>query len=271
MNTNKGLTRIDIAVALACLALVLAQAAILNAGGRERSKQEVCLANLRMLAAAWQAYANDNAGKIVNGGQPWSNNPRPMEPYWYTPLPPLEATDEVGTFPTIRFDWDMTSPYAERVSLLKRGALYEYIRNLDIYRCPEADKTTHRSYIISTTMNAAWLGAPGGNMCFPLGKVAKSTSQITKPNEKIVFMEEKIITPDAFMFPAGAACTLIDRLSITHETGTNFAFADGHAEYHRWECQSTIMWASGSGPQSPSDACFKTKDMAWMQHVIWGE
>ena len=40
MKKQEGLTRIDVAIALACLALVLAQAAVLNAGGRE---EMVCL------------------------------------------------------------------------------------------------------------------------------------------------------------------------------------------------------------------------------------
>lgn len=269
MRKQMGLTRVDVVVALACVALVLAQAAVLNAGGRERSKKEVCMANLRMLTAAWKAYADDNSGKLVNGGQPWSNISKPTEPYWYTPLPPVPVTDEVGTFPTTRFDWDLTLPYAERVSLLKRGALYGYVQNLDIYRCPEADKITHRSYIISTAMNGAWT-AMGGE-CFPVSRVAKNTAQIVKPDEKIVFLDEKIITPDAFMFPALVTCQLVDKLNVTHENGSNFAFADGHAEYHQWECPSTITWALGGNPPVVSDTCFRTKDRAWLQNAIWGD
>ena len=53
---RKGLTRVDAAVALACVALILAQAGVINAGGRERAKREVCLANLRSLVNAWQTY-----------------------------------------------------------------------------------------------------------------------------------------------------------------------------------------------------------------------
>ena len=55
MRRQTGLTKVDVVVALACIALVLAQAGIINAGGRERSKREVCLANLRTLTAAWQS------------------------------------------------------------------------------------------------------------------------------------------------------------------------------------------------------------------------
>ncbi|MGD0571696.1 MAG: hypothetical protein ABSB11_01595 [Sedimentisphaerales bacterium] len=268
MNTNKGLTRADAIIVVTCVALVLAQAGAINPSGRERSKKEVCLANLRMLTAAWKMYADDNGGKLVNGGQPWGNFPSPTEPYWCTPLPPVPATDEIGTFPTTRFDWNMSLPYAERVSLLKRGALYGYVQNPDIYRCPEADKDMHRSYIISTSMNAAW--SIGDQACFPSSKVAKITGQIAKPNERIVFMEEKILSPDAFMFPALTSCVLVDRLSVTHGSGTNFAFADGHTEYHQWQCQSTITWASG-GASPAMDNCFQTKDGAWVQNAVWGD
>jgi prepilin-type processing-associated H-X9-DG protein len=117
-------------------------------------------------------------------------------------------------------------------------------------------------------MNAAW--SIGDQACFPSSKVAKITGQIAKPNERIVFMEEKILSPDAFMFPALTSCVLVDRLSVTHGSGTNFAFADGHTEYHQWQCQSTITWASG-GASPAMDNCFQTKDGAWVQNAVWGD
>jgi prepilin-type processing-associated H-X9-DG protein len=271
MNANKGLTRVDAIIALACVALFLAQAAVLNAGGRERSKKEVCMANLRMLTAAWKAYADDNAGNLVNGGQAPANLVR--DAYWCTPRPPVPATDEVGTFPTVRYDWDITLPYAERVSLLKRGALYKYCQDVTVFRCPEADKNMHRSYVMPTSMNAAWTNSGGTQIPgFPLDRVAKNTGQIARPNERIVFLEEKIISPDAFELPINFPLTpLCDAPNIMHGNGINFGFVDGHAEYHQWECQSTIVWASGGYSPSPTDSCFMTKDYAWLRNAIWGE
>ena len=38
MNANKGFTRVDAAVALACVALILAQAGVINAGGGGNAK-----------------------------------------------------------------------------------------------------------------------------------------------------------------------------------------------------------------------------------------
>jgi prepilin-type processing-associated H-X9-DG protein len=264
MRRKTGFTRIDAVFVLACIILVLWQAAVINAAGRERSKRELCLANLRMLTAAWQTYAADNNGKIVNGGQTPFNSV--TEPFWCTPLPPVPATDEVGTFPTTRFDWDLTLPYAERVSLLKRGALYGYVQNLDIYRCPEADKDMHRTYIIPVSMNAACMvcGYPGN------GPVVKNSAQIARPAERIAFLEEKRLSPDAFQFPYSSnPYWWLDKPSITHLNGANFGFADGHAEYHRWQCEATIKWIECDSCQPPGvSQC--PNDVQWMSNGVWG-
>ncbi len=294
MNANKGLTRTDAIIVVACVALVLAQAAVLNAGGRERSKREVCLSNLRTLTAAWQMYANDNTGKIVNGGQALGNNYSGVtEPFWCTPLcnpaHPLPTTDEVGTgWPAIRYDWDLTLPYAERVSLLKRGALYGYVQNPDIYRCPEADKTAHRSYVAPASMNAYCdlCGYPSN------APVVKSLGQIAKPNERIVFLEEKKISPDAFQFPYSATADpywTSDLPNITHGNGANYGFADGHAEYFQWKCQSTLnlcqIIASGgtvtpaqltaARSQADAEKCgggnTYNGDAKWVENAVWGD
>jgi prepilin-type processing-associated H-X9-DG protein len=297
MRKQTGLTRIDLAVVLACIALVLAQAGAINAGGRERSKREVCLANLRMLTAAWQMYADDNAGKIVNGGQALGSNYSSVtEPFWCTPLcnisHPLPTTDDVGTgWPAIRYDWDTTAasgvalPYAERVSLLKRGALYGYVQNPDIYRCPEADKTAHRSYVIPCSMNALCdqCGYPSN------APVVKSLGQIVKPNERIVFLEEKRITPDAFQFPYSTTADpywVSDLPNITHSKGANYGFADGHADYFQWKCQSTLALcqiADSGGPvnlisfkvQADAEKCGGENtyngDAKWVENAVWGD
>ena len=157
--TRKGLTRIDAVVALACIALVLAQAAVINAGGRERSKKEVCLANLRSLAAAWQTYSNDNSGKIPVGdvyyswvfpasaGGPqlaWCEWPHPF-PH---PMPPTYSTNYSAAYP---YGSSITQAAWEHA--IAEGTMWKYIGDYNIYRCPDDDKGQYVTYSMSHSMN----------------------------------------------------------------------------------------------------------------------
>ena len=166
----KGFTLVELLVVIAIIALLMAVLLPALSKARTQAKRIVCLGNLRQLVTAWMAYAENNDGKIVNGGQALSGTggtgyAAVTEPFWCTPLCnatyPLPTTDEVGSgWPAIRYDWDTTTtgafayPYEERLSLLMKGALYRYCSNVKSYRCAEADKDTHRTYVMPVSMNA---------------------------------------------------------------------------------------------------------------------
>jgi prepilin-type processing-associated H-X9-DG protein len=270
MRKRAGLTRVDLIVAVACVFFVLANVPVIIAAGRGRAKLEVCMANLKTLTAAWQMYASDNDGKIVNGGQaPPPPGGVVTEPYWCTGT---HTTADPG------YDWNWSlggsctpgTPvlqYAERVDKLKKGAIFKYCNNVKLYRCPEAEKIMHRSYAIPNSMNAHYSGG------FPEGMVVKWVGQIAKPEERIVFLEEKRITPDAFLFsyyPTNPQWWTMDRPSAMHGDGANFGFADGHADYHKWECPQTLDWIKSDyrGPAPTYAQC--PKDLDWMMKAVWG-
>jgi prepilin-type processing-associated H-X9-DG protein len=62
-----------------------------------------------------------------------------------------------------------------------------------------------------------------------------------------------------------------------HGDGGNFGFSDGHAEYHKYECATTIAWAGGGPAPTSSDTCFlglvagKQGDYKWLKNAVWGE
>jgi prepilin-type processing-associated H-X9-DG protein len=168
-------------------------------------------------------------------------------------------------------------PYKERELLLKQGALYKYCQNLKSYRCPEADKTMHRTYIMPAWPNAEWAGS--GDLYNPKGLVLKRMGQLKRSSERILFFEEKKISPDAYQFPAftsGAITWKYDKPNVMHGDGANFGFADGHAEYHKWECSTTIRWAKTQGDNQetnyPTSAELSScsKDYDWLLNGIWG-
>jgi hypothetical protein len=191
---RKGLTRVDMAVALTCVALVMAQTGIINAGGRQRSKLEVCLANLRSLAAAWQTYSNDNNGKVPVGDVWYSwTFPGPMGsssgpqlawvewPHQFPhSMPPSRTTNHDQVYP---LNSSITQAAWEHA--IAEGTLWKYVGDYNIYRCPDGDKGSYVTYAMSQSMNC--YPNAGGTTSQPCPTIPK-INQITKPAERFVFV-----------------------------------------------------------------------------------
>jgi prepilin-type processing-associated H-X9-DG protein len=257
--TRKGLTRVDVAVALACIALVFGQAAVINAGGRERSKKEVCLANLRSLVSAWQTYSSDNRGKIPVGDVYYS---------WTFP-------SSAGGPQPAWFEWpySMThyipNPTEEqwKAAILK-GTMWKYVGDYNIYRCPSAAAAQYVTYNMSMSMNT-YPGASGsGAVTFT------NINQITKPAERFVFLDVGVAKQGAFYInynsSGGSAPpgTWGDTPPKIHNTGTTFVFADGHTIYRQWTDPHTLAATSVQWGGGPIDYC--DCDLRWMEKVTWG-
>lgn len=277
MRKQAGLTRIDVAVALACVALVLAQAAVLNAGGRERSKREVCLANLRSLAAAWQTYSGDNSGKVPVGDiyyswvfstsgptmrdQPaWCEWPHPF-PH---AMPPTRTTNYTAAYP---LGSSITQAAWEHA--IAEGTLWKYVGDYNIYRCPSAGKDQYVTYAMSQSMNC-YPGAGGAGAV-----TITNINQIIRPAERFVFLDAGFAKQGAFYLsydsPGGGPPpgTWGDLPPMIHSQGTTFVFADGRAIYRKWTDPHTLAAAaSGQWGGGPVDYC--DCDLRWMTQITWG-
>ncbi len=276
MRKQTGLTRIDLAVALACIALVLTQAGAINAGGRERAKREVCLANLKMLTAAWQMYADDNGNKIINGN---------VEEYGQYGDPPCTIATQVYApggihyreRPWVMRDWALPPCWsvgtafgpAEKKTQIAKGALYTYVKDIEVYKCPRATADETRSFSIVDQMNVTVIAAAVLNTPVML---IKTRQNIEKPYERMIFVDDggcEGTTMGGWTVTFQTPPQWWDAPSARHGGGTTFSFADGHAEYHKWLESSTLDCAENAqaGCSIPPT---QTRDIRWAQIAAWG-
>jgi prepilin-type N-terminal cleavage/methylation domain-containing protein/prepilin-type processing-associated H-X9-DG protein len=282
----RGFTLVELLVVISIIALLMAVLLPALTKARRQAKRVVCMNNLKQLVLAWSAYAENNDGKLVNGGQSVSNQNSPYndpvkEPWWCTPLcsstNPLPTTDAAGTgWPPVRYDWDTTSgglpaySYAENVILMKMGALYRYAQNEKLFRCPEAATILHRSYVMPNSMNARWDGCPPGNACGQ-GTVLTRMGQITKSSSRIVFLEERRLTADAIIIPYSSSRWAVDFPACSHDNGITFGYADGHAEFYKWQCQAMIDNCKIDPLLATApDTTTCKKDLVKIEMDVWG-
>jgi prepilin-type N-terminal cleavage/methylation domain-containing protein len=282
-SKNRGFTLVELLVVIAIIALLMGVLLPALNKARRMAKRVVCMSNMRQLIVGWMAYAENFDGKLVNGGQ----TPVPIddagnartEPYWCTSFhsPPDGGFDwSLGDIDGVHYySYNLSTytllTYEQRVEKLKKGAMYRYAPNVKLYRCSEAPKFVHRTYVMPNSMNAHDSLATAQE-----GTVFKRTGEIKKSSQKLVFIEEKITTPDAMQILADNPYweDYPDWPGLMHENGTTVGMADGHGEYWRWKCQETIALAALIGVPSNVQTYSRPsckKDIVKVQVAVWGD
>ena len=240
-----GFTLIELLVVIAIIAILLAILMPALSRVREQGKRANCLGNLKNLALAWIMYADNNDDKIVCGDAGEYTSIHQDEPFW------------------VLRDYDLTD-VADKKYAIRHGALFPYVKEIDTYRCPTGVRDEMRTYSIVDAMNCR--GWDDRRV------MLTRRSQIKNPVYRIVFLDDGGAGP-AHM---GGWTTYAveerwwDPPPVRHGDGTNYSYADGHMEYHKWEDKRTIEFGKRIPPTAFSPVQAGNPDLRWAAIACWG-
>ncbi|HPC93973.1 MAG TPA: hypothetical protein PLU87_03460 [Sedimentisphaerales bacterium] len=270
MKPARNITRSDVAVLLVLTAIVLCNVAAIGTTGRERAKRAVCLSNLKQLTQAWRQFADDHDGNLVNGAggiyMTGSNKP------W------------VGKCWSSYYASGGLLPEGEQIAGIRAGALWPYLQELNLYRCPSGYPGERLNYSVVDGMNGM---SRSGTVSYVAGKAQgvrvgdtvvwiQNLSEILSPGpaERMVFIDEGFITPDSYNTHYRQE-TWWDDPPVRHNDGMTASFADGHAEHWQWQGIDTIEWGRFSERRHVSNNRLPQtaegfEDLHRLQRAVWG-
>ena len=257
MAKKEGFTLIELLVVIAIIAILMAILMPALSRVKEQGKRATCLSNLKQLTLAWIMYADENDDNLVNG-----------DSGEYTGAIHQNET------PWALSDWGAGMTDRQKIDAIKKGALWPYTKELRLYKCKTVNKIVRssaqeeifRTYSVADSMNCKdW---PDMN-----AKMIKKRIKIPNPAYRIVFVDDGGTNPSAL----GGWTVYVteeqwwDPPPVRHGDGTNFSFADGHSDYHKWKDPRTLEFGKRVPPTAFSGAQPGNEDLKWAALAMWGK
>ena len=237
-----GFTLIELLVVIAILAIVAALLLSALPRAKAQAYKAQCLGSLRQLSLSAQLYSGDNAEQFASNG--YSTDPAAKT--WVAG----DDHNNVQAFGNTSYLTD--AHYA---------LFADYLKGAAIYRCP-ADPSkrningTFQSRIRTYSLNSYFNWKYGVvNNNDPAFVVFRKTADLAghNPSELFTFIDT---SPVSVCYPAFEVAMTpylcFHRPSIEHNRAGDVAFADGHAETHRWTNPETWALAHTANVSGPS-------------------
>ncbi|MHC4111432.1 MAG: type II secretion system protein [Planctomycetota bacterium] len=274
---KRGFTLIELLVVIAIIALLMALLMPALERAREQAQRIICLNDMHQLTLGWIMYAEDNDGRIVNGA------PLPGRYGWADAPTSGEHQDEkpwIGVAFHQNYGGGQRLAPDEQKNAIKDGAMWPYCADLKLYRCPTGLAGEYCTY-------AAMDGANGLSRGHTVDvRWMKNINSYRRPHNRIIFIDEGLVTPDSFAMYIDHAAWWDDP-PVRHGDGSAQSYADGHSDWRKWEGRWTVEFGlatigihpkNDNAPGDPlpdgstvfsSDA--DVRDIRWLQKACWGD
>ncbi len=269
----KGFTLIELLVVIAVIALLMAVIMPALNKAKQLAAGVVCLANESQLVKAYILYAEDHDSFITDGDTAYKGDKG---------LTTYNRPASMGGSNYRVHCW-VGEPEGNNLTLddkirgFEVGSLWSYLEAPKVYNCP-ADKrwrdqnengygiNGYRTYSIGKPLSKRYPGDPG-----EVESEISKISEFVTPSNKIIFLEETETEYGWNNRTWNMSLSLSnpqwkDPFAVLHNGSSTFAFADGHADRHKWVDIGAVKM-SKAGTKGPVSA--KLDDGTISEDYIW--
>jgi prepilin-type processing-associated H-X9-DG protein len=264
---------VELLIVLAIVVVLLSLLLPAIGSAREHAKRVRCMANLQQLTMAWLMYAGDNKGHFC------SSEMQDVQPGQTTNFTGYSLGGVYpGSAANFFWSWVADGPLHHDIP---RGVLWPYVKNLQVYYCPNDPILPNTVYAIN--------GYLAGRVGMP--KTLFTLSQVRRPEGTFVFIEAGpgILTQpsgpdtddtqydaddfgipgyqarvDASFATAFTPARMFSQLPGAYHhmgttNGTTISFADGHVLF--WEYADPTRLAGAVDPTTANTASTDAPDL----------